>query len=246
MSAPLFFVDLGLPEHGERAYLTPEDTKHALRSLRLRAGDEVSLADGRSWTGRGRLVQEEGGRAAVEVTEARRVVRRAPLVSIAMAPPKGDRLAWAVQKLAEIGADELLLMDADRSVRRWRDQDRAGRVLGRLGLVAREAAMQSRRPFVMEVVGGGAVADALLVEPARAVMLWEGAVHPLQATLPGTDDTRSVRLLVGPEGGFSDGEVEAAEAAGAALATLGAGILRTETAAVVAAALALARLGRLG
>ena len=46
--------------------------------------------------------------------------------------------------------------------------------------------MQSRRPFVMEVVGGVAVADALVVEPARAVMLWDGAAHPLRATLPGT------------------------------------------------------------
>ena len=106
--------------------------------------------------------------------------------------------------------------------------------------------MQARRPFVMEVAGGASMRDALAAgeAPATCVVLWEGATLPLTTVLP--DQADSVRLLVGPEGGFSDEEIESAREAGAALASLGPGILRTETAAVVAAAIVWAHYGRLG
>jgi 16S rRNA (uracil1498-N3)-methyltransferase len=76
------------------------------------------------------------------------------------------------------------------------------------------------------------------------VVLWEGATAPLAGALP--EQAAAIRLLVGPEGGFSAAEVEAARGAGAALVSLGPGVLRTETAAMVGAALVLARYGRLG
>ena len=76
------------------------------------------------------------------------------------------------------------------------------------------------------------------------VALWEGATDPLAACLP--SDSGEIRLVVGPEGGFEEREVDAMRRAGAALASLGQAILRTETAAVVGAALVLARYGRLG
>jgi 16S rRNA (uracil1498-N3)-methyltransferase len=171
------------------------------------------------------------------------VVRRAPLFSVALAPPTGERLAWAVQKLAEVGVDEALLIETERSVRTWRGE-RVDRAVARMGAVAREAAMQSRRPFLMEVRGGLTLDDVLRAGAAPLVMLWEEATEPIVAALPG--DASGVRLIVGPEGGFSSAEAERAREAGAALASLGPAILRTETAAVVGAALVLARYGRLG
>jgi 16S rRNA (uracil1498-N3)-methyltransferase len=81
---------------------------------------------------------------------------------------------------------------------------------------------------------------------AIALMLWEGATTPLRDALSALPPAEEIRLLVGPEGGFADVEIERAVAAGAPLVTLGPGILRTETAALVAAVITLDALGRLG
>ena len=243
MSAPQFFVQ-GLAE-GARAVLGDEDARHALRALRLQPGDEVVLADGAGAVALGRL-SEQDGRAVVDVDEVHRVARPFPALCIAMAPPKGDRLAWAVQKLVEVGADEIVLMESERAVRRWGESERGERARRRLEVVAREAAMQSRRPFVPAVIGPWTLTQALdaAVGDTRVVVLWEGAEEPLGGLLGASAAT--IRLVVGPEGGFAAQEVDAARTAGAEVASLGEGILRTETAALAATVVALHHLGRLG
>jgi 16S rRNA (uracil1498-N3)-methyltransferase len=235
VSAPHFFVDRLEP--GRPAILGPEDARHALRSLRLRQGDEVGLADGAGAVGRGTL-RVAGDAAAVDVD------RPSPSVTVAMAAPKGDRLAWAVQKLAEVGAGEIALLESERAVRQW-EGERGERTRRRLATVARQAAMQSKRPFVPELSGPWTLDRALRADPGVSViLLWEHATRPLADVVSG--DARTIRLVVGPEGGFSDREAAEAEAAGAAPASLGEGILRTETAALAATVVTLHRLGRLG
>jgi 16S rRNA (uracil1498-N3)-methyltransferase len=155
-------------------------------------------------------------------------------------------MRWAVQKLAELGTSEVLVTDSERSARSSARQP----AVDRLNEVARQAAMQSRQPFVTAVRGGYALSPgpgkALPVSAGglSLVMLWEKATASLTECLP--QEASGVRLLVGPEGGFTQEEAEAAGKQGAALASLGPNILRTETAAIVGAALVLARYGRLG
>lgn len=241
MTAPHFFVER--LDGAETALLSAADSAHALRSLRLQAGEEVTLADGSGAVARGRLAGERNGRAAVAIQDVDRVARARPFVSVALAPPKGDRLSWAVQKLAELGVDELVLMPTERSVRSW-EGERSGRVFERQRAIAREAAMQSRAAFVMQV-RAAATLDEAMCEPGRtALVLFEGPSPPLSEVLPAGPD--AIRILVGPEGGFSDAEVERAQGAGVPIASLGPTILRTETAAIVGATLVLARYGRLG
>ena len=237
MTAPHFFVESVSPGP---VLLSPEDSRHALRSLRIRPGEMLTLADGRGAVARGRLAGEQNGVAAVEVDEVWREARRKPVVSVALAPPKGDRLVWAIQKLTEIGVDETVLIRTARSVRDW-DERRGERAMDRLRAVAREAAMQSRQPFIMGLSGPCPLSGAL---DSPSVMLTESAPDRLHRVL--ADDPDAVRVLVGPEGGFTDPEVEEARRAGVAMASLGSNVLRTETAAVVGAALVLARYGRLG
>jgi 16S rRNA (uracil1498-N3)-methyltransferase len=241
---PHFFVErTGGIEPGARLTLSVEDSRHALRSLRLRPADEVSLSDDDGTVGTGRIVSEEDGRAVVAVDSARRVVRRGTLVSVAVAPPKGDRLAWTVQKLGELGVDELVLMRTDRAVRGW-DGDRSERAVKRLQAVAREAAMQSRQPFVMRILDPSSLEEAVGAPGAVVVVLDPGAAFPLSTQLP--HEAAAVRLVVGPEGGFAERELERAVELGARLGALGEPVLRTETAAVAGAALVLHRYGRLG
>jgi 16S rRNA (uracil1498-N3)-methyltransferase len=240
MTAPHFFVDA--LEAGT-VELSVEDSRHALRALRLRAGEEISLADGRGTVALGAFMGDRDGLAMVRVAETRRVLRRGTIVSVALAPPKGDRLAWAIQKLAELGVDEVLLVETERSVRAW-PKDRVERALERQRMVAREAAMQARLHFVMEIRAAEGPLASLGPSNIRTVMLSEGSADRLGTAL--LDRAPAVRLLIGPEGGFTEREVQSVRDAGAAVASLGPGILRSETAAVVGAALVLARYGRLG
>jgi 16S rRNA (uracil1498-N3)-methyltransferase len=242
VTAPHFFVE-HLQEPDTTVCLSAEDSRHALRSLRLQPGEEISLADGTGTVGRGRLVGDRDGLAEIRVEEVRRVVRRPPVVSVALAPPKGERLSWAVQKLAEIGADEVVLMETGRTIRTW-DEERADRAADRLRAVAREAAMQSRQPFVMEVNPAVPFQDAFPPVGATGILLWAGARARLAQVLP--EEVNGIRLLVGPEGGFSQEEIDTAREAGIVDASLGSSILRTETAALVGGVLVLARYGRLG
>ena len=243
MSRPHFFA--GAPEPGQVVVLDSEDAGHAVRALRLRPGDEFTSSDGRGAVARCRVVRAQRLLVEGEVVERTVDPRPRPTLSVLLSPPKGDRLTWAVQKLAEIGADEIILIEASRSVRKW-EGDRAGKVAPRLEAVAREAAKQSRRRF-LPVLGGPVPWAEVVVPPPGGilVMLWEAARTALLDALP-PEPIESVSLVVGPEGGIPEEDARAAQRAGAVLASLGPNILRTETAAVAGAAVTLARYGRLG
>jgi 16S rRNA (uracil1498-N3)-methyltransferase len=239
MTAPHFFVE-GLAA-GQQVTLSPTDSRHAMRSLRLRLGDRLSLADGRGLVGRGTLIDDSEGRATVQVDEVWEAPSPGPTLSVATSPPKGERLPWVVQKLAELGVDELAVIQTERSVRSWTPA-RTDHAIGRLRSISRQACMQARRPSIMEVWGPFKLSGVLDFE--GSVMLSEAAGVGLGAVLPA--EPTIVRLIVGPEGGFTEQEVQQAGDAGAAVASLGPNVLRTETAAVVGATLVLARYGRLG
>jgi 16S rRNA (uracil1498-N3)-methyltransferase len=191
---------------------------HLRRVLRLRDGESITATDGAgSWrTGvfaRDRF--EPVGSIVVEL-------KPEPPLTVAVAPPKGDRADWLVQKCTEVGVDRIVLVDAERSVVRW-DGDRAGRHMIRLRRIATEAALQSRRvwiPFVEDPVAAPDVLDGMVVaEPGGR------ALRP--------SDTA---IAVGPEGGWSDDELAVA----ADRVSLGPHVLRVETAAIVAATLMVA------
>jgi 16S rRNA (uracil1498-N3)-methyltransferase len=246
VSLPHFFA--GAPEAGETVILDAADARHASGSLRLRPGDAFTSSDGRGAVVRCRIVRAERLLVEGEVVERTQERPPRPRLSVLLAPPKGDRLGWAVQKLTEVGVDAIVLVEATRSVRRL-GGDRAGRaprVVERLEAVAREAAKQSRRRFIPEVRGPEGWDEALGAAAGRGpvVVLWEGADASLSRVLP--EGPQDLAVAIGPEGGIPEQDARAAERSGAILASLGPQLLRTETAAVVGTALVLARYGRLG
>ncbi|HYZ10811.1 MAG TPA: RsmE family RNA methyltransferase [Actinomycetota bacterium] len=242
MSLPHFFA--GAPSPGEPVALAPEDARHAVRSLRLREGDEFTSSDGAGGLVRCRIIRAAHLLVEGEVVERSEEPPPRPAVSVLLSPPKGDRLTWAVQKLTELGVDRIVLVESARSVRRW-EGERAARVGPRVEAVAREAAKQSRRRFLPEVSGPVPWAEAVVPDAEPTVVLWERAERGLIAALPDAAPDR-LALVVGPEGGISEEDAVAAERDGAVLAGLGPAVLRTETAAVAASAVVLARYERLG
>jgi 16S rRNA (uracil1498-N3)-methyltransferase len=187
---------------------------HLRRVLRLRDGAVVTVTDGRGAWRACRLTSE-----GVEPDGPVAAVAPGPDVTVAVAPPKGDRLEWLVQKCTEVGVARLVLLDAERSVVRW-DAERSVRQVERLRRVAAEASMQSRRVWLPEIRGplpaGEVLAGAAIAEPGGR------SVGPGDAC-----------IAVGPEGGWTAAEVGRA----AARVSLGPHVLRVETAAVVAATL---------
>ncbi|HZA60463.1 MAG TPA: RsmE family RNA methyltransferase [Actinomycetota bacterium] len=244
MSEPHFFA--GAPERGGTVSVTGEDGRHAVRSLRLAPGDALTSSDAHGALVMCRVV--EVGRDRLDAVVEERTVEAAPVprVSVLLAAPKGERLSWAVQKLTEIGVDGITILEAERSVRRW-SGERAARLPERLDAVARAAAKQSGRRFLPEVAGPVPwdVAMEGALGEGTVILLWEGAHAGLLRLVPDPPPP-VLSLFVGPEGGIPQERAEAARDGGALLASLGSTLLRTETAALVGASIALAAVGRLG
>jgi 16S rRNA (uracil1498-N3)-methyltransferase len=192
------------------------DRHHLRKALRLHPGDPLIVADGAGAWRTARFGDEVVPDGDVVV-----VPRPTPTLTVGLAPTKGDRPEWAVQKLTELSVDRIVVLRTERSVVHW-EGDRADHHLERLRRIAREAAMQSRQVWLPEIAG----VDALSDHPGAA--LADPGGRP-----PAVGDTA---ILCGPEGGWSDAE----RGSGRSRVTLGPAVLRAETAAVTAGALLVA------
>jgi len=171
----------------------------------------------------------------------------APRVVVVQALPKGERGDLSVELLTEVGVDVVVPWQASRSVAVWKGE-KASRGVEKWRTTAREASKQARRPFVPDVEALASTDDvvarlrAVAAAGGTCVVLHEAAsLRMASLRLPRVGD---VVLVVGPEGGISDDERAAFEAAGAPSARLGPSVLRTSTAGTVAAGVVLAACGR--
>lgn len=215
-------VDADLLGDAGTVALDDEVEHHLNKVLRLRDGEVVSVTDGEGrWCLA--LVVRDGTSVRLDVSS---VVVSEPAaersVTVASAIPKGDRLDWMVQKVTELGVDRLVLVHADHSAVRWK-QDRVDAHLARLQRIADEALRQSRR-----------VVRLMIDAPKPAVdVLGEFVVAEPGGRSLSVADTW---VAVGPEGGWSAPELAVARDR----VDLGATILRTETAVVAVSALCVA------
>jgi len=231
--APLFLVD-EVPDADE-LLVDGAEGRHAVDVLRLTPGERVKVGDGRGVVAEGDVL--EAGRSGLRVRVAARheVPVPAPEMVLVQALPKGDRGPLAVELATELGVDRIVPWTASRCVTRW-SEDRADKGVARWRAVARAAAKQSRRPRIPEVTDPASTREVagLIGEADLAVVLHEQARRPL-AELP-VPSSGTVVVVVGPEGGLTDGEVVAFRAAGAHAVRLGPEVLRTSTAGAAALA----------
>ena len=224
-----FVVD-ATATRGERFPLPVTIAHQVLGVLRLRDGGEIILLDG---VGGSLTCRLEGGDCVVLV---RGIASGEPnhTVKVWQALLKGDHLEPVIRHGTELGIAGFGLFVSERCIAR----EMSPRRLERLRAVAREAAEQSERGIVPPVDEPVTFAEAIKAAAPGSVLLFERHEGMRLTELdppPG--------VFIGPEGGFSPGEVAAAERAGLALAGLGPRILRSETVAVAAAAAILSRTG---
>ena len=218
---------------GDAVDLEPEEARHAMKALRMREGEAVELIDGRGTVAAGVLTRARAPRATVRIDVKHAHPEPRPSRTVLAAPPKGARLESMAGMLVQLGVRRLVLLDTERSV-----TEPGAAKMQRLERVVIEACKQCGRTWAMAVQGPIRCDTALDHGASEAtVRLLATATgdprHDLPAAVPSAAE---VRVLVGPEGGFTPEEEHAAHAAGYQPWALGASVLRIETAATAAAA----------
>jgi len=225
---------------GDRAALGGEHAAHLSRTLRVRVGQEFEVACGAS-VRLGTVASVSEDRVEFVLGEEISAVASVP-INLLLAVFKFDRMEWAIEKCTELNVSSIipviarrtekhLALAAEKRVERWRR-------------IAREASEQSRRIEAPKIGDPIKLAEALNQAAELRVVLAEtereaGFTDILSETASGG----SLALAIGPEGGWAGDELEAFHKAGWISASLGTTILRAETAAIAALAIARAELG---
>lgn len=227
------------PQVGDMVRLTGDEAKHALRVKRVGVGDAVELLDGAGYVAAGVVdgVSSPGGGGIwmdVRVGRAGLAPQVAPRVEVCSPTPKGPRSAELVEQLSQVGAAAWRPLITDRGV-----VDPGEMKVERLRRVAHESAKQCGRAWVMEIGEPIALGAALVADGVQVVVA--DATGARYRSGPGVG---AVRVLIGPEGGWSDGEREVIAGtppgtSGVVLASFGPHVMRIETAAVAGAAVVL-------
>lgn len=221
-----------LPDQaGDTVELPPDEVYHARTVLRLEAGREVELFDGRGSVACGNAIAV--GKRAVTVTiySVHRVGRTGPVVNLAFAVPKGKRLDWLLEKATELGAASLRPVVFERSIAGG--QVLTGAKRQRWAAHCLAAAKQSGLNFLPGICGAETLSDYLARDVSDGGVRLLGDLGDDAVTLgQAVGSAPVIDLLIGPEGGLSDAERTCALAAGFVPVRLGATTLRIETAAV--------------
>lgn len=225
---------------GTTVAFSPAQWRQMARVLRLRDGDTVVVLDGQGAQYVVRLAVA-GGRVEGEILAPASVCHEPRLrVTLLVAPPRGERWEWLLQKGTEIGVARFAPVVARYS------QPGTAMVKPRHREIVREATEQCRRLLLPQINEPQPLAQALAAsagpDDTTTVLLWEGAAEPhLTAALRPAlaRGVAGVHLVIGPEGGFHADEVALARKVGVTIASLGPLILRSETAGLVAATIAL-------
>ncbi|MEE3329089.1 MAG: RsmE family RNA methyltransferase [Myxococcota bacterium] len=239
MKLPWFYAEtIGAP--GAHVELGPEEARHASKATRLRPGDGAVISDGQGQTARVQIQESTKGRVSGLIEEIEIWPRSRPALHLASALPKGDRLSTLLSMATQIGIHSFTPLQCERSVVPAPEHtpDRWERIV-------REAAKQSQQPWLPELREGQPLAfyAEAWAESARLLQLdphGESLDPAALASAPAGPE--AIALLVGPEGGFTEGESRELQSRGATTWALSTGVLRIETAAIAGlASLALIR-----
>jgi len=231
LAAPLFYVD-ALPGVGAVAIVSGDEGFHAATVRRIRPGEQVLLGDGAGELASCEVDDVDRRSLLARVLSRWSVARPVAPVTVVQALPKSERSELAIESATEAGADAFVAWQATRCVARW-DSSRADKGLRRWRAVARAAARQSRRAYIPPVSGPASTAELLgLVADQTTLVLHESAREALSEKHVASAD--SIAIVVGPEGGVTDHELDELTSAGAVAVRLGPTVLRTSTAATVA------------
>ncbi len=220
-----FFL-LQIPD-SQTFHLPEEESKHIVRVLRSEVGDRFLLLDGKGLIVTAEITDAHPKKCQVKVVSKETKIRPGNGFHLAIAPTKNlDRMEWMVEKIVEIGASKLTFLNCDRS-------ERVQLKLDRLQRVAISAMKQAQHDFLLEIEALQSFSDFIANNPIG------GIAHCMDGDKKSVRELDySSRILIGPEGDFSESELKLALKHGYEAVHLGESRLRTETAGMVACVLA--------
>ena len=213
-----------------------KNAEHLARVLRARAGQEFDISTG-AGVRRGRIVRVSEARVEFELGEEVDQAA-APDLTLLLAIYKFDRMEWALEKAVELGASRIVPLMAQRTSPHLASA--AGKRVERWRKIARQAAQQARLALVPEIAAPAALKEAVALPADTRIVLAESEQQRSLKEILAGRGPGSVALAIGPEGGWTDDELQHFTGAGWIAASLGHNILRAETAAIAALAIVLA------
>jgi 16S rRNA (uracil1498-N3)-methyltransferase len=227
-----------------------EQTKHIEKVLRLKLGEQVLVFDGCGRECAVVLKGKEGSRLVGEIIHEHTAAPAKTQVVLLQGIAKGDKMDTIIQKAVEVGCSSIIPVITQYTVVQL-EKEKAVQKVARWQAIAREACKQSRRSIIPPIKPVVQYKNVFSQLKGQTIMLYENEEHislrtVLQRIKSATPQVEAINLLIGPEGGFSESEVEIAREQGAKIASLGKYILRTETAGLVAASIILYEYGELG
>jgi 16S rRNA (uracil1498-N3)-methyltransferase len=224
----LFFVS-DLPTQVDQVYqFEGDDALHAIRVLRIGTGEIFNLSDGVGNWSRVQVLSVGKKSAEVKVLESGFQEELPVSFTVIQAIPKGDRIKETIELCTEGGADQIVMWKAARSIGKSDDK------IEKLQITAREASKQSRR-FRIPKVFGVATTNYVIDEIAKSdlvIVFHESATQKVSELVkPGA---QKVAIIIGPEGGLTDEEVDLFAASGAKVALMGRPVLRSAHAGLAA------------
>ena len=224
---------------GTHAALTGDHADHLIRVLRARLGQEFDIATG-AVVRRGRIVTIQEGRVEFELGDEVSVAH-IPNVTLLLAIFKFDRMEWAIEKCTELGVSRIVPVIARRTDAHLASA--AGKRVERWRRIALQASEQSRRSAPPEIAAPTKLHDVVShVTSVLRIVLAESEEQILLRDIFTSQPAGEIVLAVGPEGGWAEDELQLFQKSGWTSASLGPTILRAETAAIAATAIAISEL----
>jgi len=209
--------------------LTPEESKHAVKVLRMEAGDEVCMIDGKGGLYYGIIDEPDAKKCTIRVIEKiEQYNRRNYYLHIAIAPTKNiDRFEWFLEKATEIGIDEITPLLCQRSERKTVKPERLRKII----LSAMKQSIKAYEPKLNPLTK---FTDFINNPDYENIFIAHCEDNPKQSLKSTIEPFNKITILIGPEGDFSPQEIELAKNKRITEVHLGKSRLRTETAGIVA------------
>ena len=227
---PRFFVDSLI--HDEFT-LDGENASHAIRSLRMKKGEELTLCDGNKNDYVFTIADIQNDTLRLKLLEKKENISECPIkITLFQCLPKGDKMDLIVQKSVELGVCEIVPVMSSRCITKYNGKE--DKKITRLNKICLEAAKQSGRGVIPLVQSPITFNESIENSKGLKILFYENGGEEFATIVSKTKNYSEISIFIGPEGGFSSEEVAFASNNDCIIASLGNRILRTETASLCA------------
>jgi 16S rRNA (uracil1498-N3)-methyltransferase len=221
-----------------KTVITGQDARHIYRVLRLKIGNSIHITNGEGMDYKGKILTINPGLVEIHLTSQHPSTTESSLdLTVCCGMLKDKKMDFVIKHLTQLGINEWIPFFCERAIP-TPDSKRLQKRMQRWETIARESIKQCQRSCLVAIQEPKSFQDLLDLSDTftRKLAFWEKSCHSLTHLTPTPSDSRTI-ILLGPEGGFTDKEINLAESKGFKAYSLGPRILRAETAAICAATL---------